>query len=444
MRKSISIFTIVVVLSCPVLAAATPEAGGANLLALKDSLSIAMEKSPAIITARENVTAADGRLGQAFGALLPSLTLSGQMGQSYTKPYTMFGIFTVGTEETASINSYTLTLSQPLYNGALIPGLQLAEAGYNIAKENYEKAKYDLAYNVVNAYYGALKASKMNDLSKDTLDMSKSHLQQVRAMLEAGTATKADVLRVEVMVANNEVGLMKADNALVLAKDAFNNILGRDLETPVALSEKELVAEIITPKTNKECLSIAFDNKADWKIFNLNKQINAKMKDAAYSGYFPSLALIGTTSDNRTEYTKNDFLNTDINTNTIVASAQWTLFDGLAREGRIKEANANLAALEASEESLRNGIVLEVKDACLNLESAVKMIKSAKKAVDLARENYRISKERYRTGTGSNLEMIDAETAFTEAQTNLYQAQFDYQIYKAKVNQAIGKEVYIF
>jgi outer membrane protein TolC len=72
------------------------------------------------------------------------------------------------------------------------------------------------------------------------------------------------------------------------------------------------------------------------------------------------------------------------------------------------------------------------------------MIKSAKKAVDLARENYRISRERYITGAGSNLEMIDAQTAFTQASTNLYQTQFDYQKAKAKVNQVIGADVYPF
>lgn len=417
----------------------------AEELSLKNALDIAMEKSPAIVSAREGVIAADGKLGQAFGAMLPNLSASGQTGQSYTQPYEMFGIVKINTaEETAAVTNYNVSLTQPIFNGALLPGLQLAEAGYDIAKENYRKAQYDLVYNVVSTYYGVLRASKMSDLSRDTLDMSRSHLKQVRAMLDAGTATRADLLRVEVQVANNEVGVMKADNASVLAKDAFNNILGRDLETEVSLSEKEIAAEIVTLKTNKECLVQAFENRPDWKIFKMNKRINASSKDIAYSGYLPSIALIGSATGNKTDYPGDNPLDSDMYSNTIVASGQWTLFDGLAREGRIKEANANLAALEANEESIKNGIVLEVKDACLNLESAVKMIRSARKAVDLAGENYRISRERYRTGAGSNLEMIDAQTAYTEASTNLYQAQFDYQVAKAKVNQAVGADVYPF
>jgi outer membrane protein TolC len=417
----------------------------AEELSLKNALDIATEKSPAIVSAREGVIAADGKLGQAFGAMLPNVSLSGQVGSSFTKPYDVYGVFSVNTrEETAAVTNYSLTLTQPLFNGALLPGLQLAEAGYEIAKENYKKAQYDLIYNVVSTYYGVLRANKMNELSKDTLDMSRSHLKQVRAMLDAGTATRADVLRVEVQVANNEVGVMKADNSLILAKDAFNNILGRDLETDVALSDKEIAAEIVTPKSNKDCLVMAFENKPDWKIYKLNKKINANSKDIAWSGYLPSFAIVGSVISSKTDYPVADELDTDIYTNQVVASGQWALFDGLAREGRIKEAGANLKALEANEESIRNGIVLEVKDACLNLESAVKMIRSARKAVDLARENYRISRERYRTGAGSNLEMIDAQTAYSEASTNLYQAQFDYQVAKAKVNQAVGANVYPF
>jgi outer membrane protein TolC len=417
----------------------------AEELSLKNALDIAMEKSPAIVSAREGVIAADGKLGQAFGAMLPNVSLSGQAGSAYTKPYDAYGIITVNSlEETAATSNYSLTLTQPLFNGALVPGLQLAEAGYDIAKENYKKAQYDLVYNVVSTYYGVLRTNKMNELSKDTLDMSRSHLKQVRAMLDAGTATRADVLRVEVQVANNEVGVMKADNGLILAKDAFNNILGRDLETDVALSDKEIAEEIVTLKPNKDCLIMAFENKPDWKIFKKNKQINANSKDIAWSGYLPSLAIIGSATGNRIDYPKADEMDQDVYNTAVVASGQWALFDGLAREGRIKEANANLAALEANEESIRNGIVLEVKDACLNLESAVKMIRSARKAVDLARENYRISRERYRTGAGSNLEMIDAQTAYSEASTNLYQTQFDYQVAKARVNQAVGSDVYPF
>ncbi|MFH1709751.1 MAG: TolC family protein [bacterium] len=416
----------------------------AEELTLKNSIDIAADKSPAIIYARQGVVAAEGRLGQAFGAVLPALSLSAKYGSSYTQPYEMMGVFTVGTEETSTASSYSLTLSQPLYAGALLPALDIARAGYDIAKESLKKAEFDMRYNVVNSYYGVLRAKKLHELSNESLDMAMSHLDQVKAMYAAGTATKADVLRVEVQVANMELSLAKSNNTLALAKDAFNNVLGRELEEPVDLSEKEIAQKIVEPKPYKECLAMVFDIKPDWIIFQLNKKMSKKTVDVAFSGYFPNLSLVGTYGNNKNEYAKYDALNSDYNSWSVLASGSWTLFDGFATASKIKEAQANLKALEANEEYTKNGIILEVKDACLNLGTAIDVIKSARKAVESAEENYRISKEKYRSGIGSNLEMIDAQTALTETKTNLYQAQFDYQIAKTKVNQVLGKEIYSF
>jgi outer membrane protein TolC len=416
----------------------------ADELTLKSSIDTAMDKSPAIIYARQGVIAADGKLGQAFGAVLPALSLSAQYGQSYTQPYDMMGIITVGTEEASTMTVASLHLNQPIYVGALLPALDIAKAGYEVAKASLKKAEFDLRYNVVNSYYGVLRAQKLYDLSNDSLDMAKSHLNQVKAMYVAGTATKADVLRSEVQVANTELSLTKAENALDLAKDAFNNVLGRSLELPVDLSEKEIAHEIVKPKPYSDCLAVVFDVNPDWITFQLNKKINQKNVDVASSGYYPAISLVGTYANNKNEYVKNDFLNTNYNSWTLLLNGSWTLFDGFSTASKIKEAGANLAAIEANEELTKNGIVLEVKDACLNLNSAVNSISSAKKAVESADENYRISREKYKSGIGSNLEMIDAQTALTEAKTNLYQAQFDYQIAKAKVNKALGKEIYSF
>jgi outer membrane protein len=416
----------------------------ADELTLKTSIDTAMEKSPAIIYARQGVVAADGKLGQAFGAVLPSVAVSAQYGEGYTQPYKLMGVFTYGTDEVSTITNTSVRFEQPLYVGALLPALDIARAGYEVAKETLKKAEFDLSFNVVNSYYGVLRAQKLYDLANESLDMANSHLNQVKAMYAAGTATKADVLRVEVQVADMELSLTKADNALALAKDAFNNVLGKGLDEPVNLSDKEIAQKLVKPVPYSECLAEVFDTKPDWKIYLLNKMIDQKSVDVASSGYFPAFSLIGSYGDTKNAFTKNDILSTDFYSWSLLLNGSWTLFDGFSTASKVKEANANLAAIQANEDITKNGIILEVKDACLNLNSAVNSIGSAKKAVESADENYRISREKYKSGIGSNLEMIDAQTAFTEAKTDLYQTQFDYQIAKARVNKALGKEIYSF
>jgi outer membrane protein len=425
--------------------------GSSPQLSLSNAISIALKENPAITAAKKDLEAADGRLGQAFGLVLPNLTVTANIGDRYQDPQEMvFQMGTsetkleTGTDETARSSGHTFTLAQPLFTGGkLSAGLEIAQAGYDIAKESLRKAQYDLTYSVVSSYYGALRAQKLSDLANESLDMANSHLKQVKAMYQAGTATRADVLRVEVQVSNMEVSVKRASNGLAVAKDAFNNVLSRDLEAPVVLSEKELVGEIVAARSYSECAAKVFDTRPDWKIFQLNKKISHKSIGMNYGDYFPSISLVGTSGNQKTDYPTYPADN-DTNSWSAMLSGSWVLFDGLATPSRVKEAQAKYDAVVAREVSSKNGILLEVKDACLNVASALDVIKSAKKGVESADENYRISKEKYANGIGSNLEMIDAQTSFKEAKTNLYQAQFDYQIAKAKVNQVMGENIYSF
>ncbi len=448
MKKRFILVFFVLILSFSSLCATSEEA---RELTLQKSIQIAMESSPAIKSAKEAMVAADGRLGQAFGAVLPNVSLSGAAGQSYSDPSSMtFQEGTtemsvvIGTTEKADMSNYTFSLTQPLFaGGRLLSALEIAQAGYGVAKEGFRKAQYDLSYNVVNSYYGALRAKKMYELSQESLDMAKSHLDQVNAMYAAGTATKADVLRSEVQVAAMELQLKRSANALALAKDAFNNVLGQDLDSPVLLSEREIAKEVVKAKTYQECSAIVFGTSPDWQIYQLNKKIGEKTVGVESANYWPTIALTGKTGNSRTNYPTYPG-DTNVNAWSVMATGSWTLFDGFSTASRIKEAQANLDSLRTNEEATRNGIFLQVKDACLNLQSAIDVITSAKKAVESAQENYNISKEKYRSGIGSNLEMIDAQTALAQAKTDLYQTQFDYQVAKAKVNQVLGSDIYSF
>jgi len=416
----------------------------ADGLTLGESVTKALDNSPAIIDAREKLKASDARLGQAFGAVLPNLSLSANMGSLYQQPIEMnMGgtLFSYGTEEVASTSGYTLSLTQPLFTGGkLINALDMAKFAYDAERHDYKVAEDGLTYDVISSYYGVLRAQKMKDLSKESLDLANSHLDQVKAMYNAGISTKADVLRSEVQAANSEQTLTKASNALELSKGAFNNILGRGLDEPVELAEKEFANESVALTSYAELTDLAFNKRPDWLSFELGKKISEKNLSIAYGGYFPAISLIGKYGNSKMDYPT--YLKTSQNTWAIMASASWTLFDGLSTQSRIAEADANLRSLGANENKMRNGILLEIKDANLNLKSALEVVVSAKKAVDSAVENYGIAEQKYKSGAGSNLEVIDAQVALTQAKTSLYEAQFDVQTVKAKLNKVIGVDIY--
>jgi outer membrane protein TolC len=424
---------------------------GSQAMTLKESIEGALKNNPVILASQKKLQAAEAKVGQATGAFMPTIKLDGNYGNSYTQPSVTqmslppgFGPggvqnFTFGTSEVAGIKGYTLSLSQPLFVASLFPARGIAIGGAEIARNDLNKVILDTSFNVTQAYYGVLKAEKMVQLSEESMKMAKSHLDQVRAMVSAGVATRADLLRGEVQLANSEVALTKAKSALELARDAFNNSLGRDLEEKVKLEEEGFSGSPPTIPEYKELLKLAFDNRPDWKQYSLAQQVGEENLKLARSAYLPSFLLTGQTGKRITEYSA---YNADANSWTVSGVASWTLFDGLTTQNRVKEAAANLESQRATEKQVRDGIALEVRDAYLTLKGAQETIGSARKAVDSAEENYKVSEVRYQSGVGTNLEVLDAQVARTQSKINHLQTLFDLEIAKAKINKVVAKEVF--
>ncbi|MBI5701039.1 TolC family protein [Candidatus Saganbacteria bacterium] len=419
-----------------------------NGLTLKESINIALKNNPAVIAMDKKNEAAKAKLAQAVGAFFPTLKIDGNISRDYSQPATaqitsqtstgaVTQTLSFGTDATAQTKAISVALSQPIFVPALFPGYKIAQRNADISNEELKKTIQATSYDVTVAYYGIISAKKLVALSEDSLTMARSHLDQVKTMLSTGSATRTDTLRSEVQLANAEAALTKAKNTYEVAKASFNNVLGKSLDETIELTEDTLAFTGNIPDYNS-LLKAGFVNKPEYKQFLFSKDIAESTLQAAQTGYLPTVFLSGNSANRITDYPT---FTTDVRSWQIVGAASWTLFDGLGLQNRIREAAANLDSQKASEEQIKNGIALEVRSAYLNLKSDMELIVSAKKAVDYAEENYKLSNFRYTSGVGTNLEVLDAQVALTQAKTNYLKATFDLEIDRAKLNKILGTEV---
>lgn len=420
-----------------------------HALTLKDSIDLALMNNPAVVSSQKKVDVANARLRQALGTFLPTLKLDGSYGKSYVQPSTVqFTTQTTGgavtqtlafgTDAVETTRSIGLSLSQPLFVAALWPGLKIAQKSADLAGEDLRKAVSETAFNVTQAYFGLLRAEKMVKYAEESREMARSHLDQVASMQKAGAASRADYLRGEVQLANSEVALTRAKNALEIARDVFNNAVGRDLEAKIEIEEQGLAGTVEQRPSYKELLSRAYETRPDWRQYRLTVDVGSEYLRVAQTAYLPTVMLNGQMGNRLTEYPT---FSTDVNSWSIIGAAAWTLFDGFGVQSRIREAAANLESQKASEEQVKNGIALEVREAYLNLTSALETITSAKKAQDAAEENVKVSASRFASGAGTNVEVLDAQASLTQARINYLQALYDVEIAKAKINKVVGKGV---
>lgn len=434
MRRTIIGFSIILVLANTTVA-----------LTLGESIDLALKNNPAVEEAYQGTAQAAGQLSQAGTSFLPSVKLEGAMGKAYSSPQTtelsIGGIpqtLNFGTSDQANTANYSFALTQPLFVAALLPGYGLARKNYDLSRENLRKVTQETTYNTIVAYANVIRAQQLVELSGQSLEMANTHLRQAQIMFNSGVATKADYLRGQVQVLNSQVALTKAKNGLILAQAAFNNVLGRDSDQPVAVDEKEF--DRPSPSALPEysqLLAETFKYRPDWLQILLTEAMAQDTLAVTRTEYLPSFMLVGTYGNSKQEYPA---FKSDVHSWTAVISGSWSLIN-FPTAGKVAEAQAAEAAAAARRKVARNGIELEARGAYFDLKTALETIDLNHKAVEAAEENYKVSETRYNAGAGTNIESIDAQVSLTQARINLLQARFDLEIARAKLNKVVGKEI---
>ena len=125
-------------------------------------------------------------------------------------------------------------------------------------------------------------------------------------------------------------------------------------------------------------------------------------------------------------------------TGLVGATLTFPIFDGFQRERKIQQAKLNLQKTENDIVNATNALTLETESSRTQLLNALSSFNSQKENLALADEVVRVSKVKYDQGVGSNLEVINAETSWREAQTNYYNALYDALVAKVELDKAMG------
>jgi outer membrane protein TolC len=115
------------------------------------------------------------------------------------------------------------------------------------------------------------------------------------------------------------------------------------------------------------------------------------------------------------------------------------IFDGLKKSKQVQQKKLQLEQIENTQELTRNQIDMEQTQAALSFQNNIDALKVQRENMELAEEVYNVSVIKYQEGVGSNLEVLDADASFKEAQTNYYAALYDALISSVDLEKAYGK-----
>lgn len=389
-------------------------------LSLEDSIMMALQNNPAIKMADADREKAEWSISEAKGGKMPTLSLT----HSDKRAKTSAGI---GDSFANSIN-----LSLPLYTGGKAEaGIEQAKLNFKVSDLGVEKSKQQVKLDATTGYFTILQSINALKVSQESVDMMVAHLKNVQAQYGVGVVAKSDVLRSEVELANYQQKQIIAQNGYDLAVSKFNNVLGLPLDTEVKVKDE----------LKHEKYELSLDDSIKYATIHRPEAIQADYSiDAAkqgikvaQSGKLPTVGASATTGWSDTE-----FPGTDNNTWSVGLNATWTPFDSGVTNAKIKQADSTVAKAVQQAKQTKDSIQLEVRQAYFNMNEAEKRIATTQVAVEKAEEDFKISGVRYSAGVGTNLDVIDAQVALTQAKNNYIQAMYDYNTSKANLDKAMG------
>jgi outer membrane protein TolC len=411
-------------------------------LALEESIDMALKNSFVLNIAKEGTKSATAQKREAMTGFLPKFSTSYSYTRLNEEPqikfpgYWLIPSFNIpfGTRDNYN---WVIEAKQPIFaGGGILANYQASRIGADVASVE-EIAKYqDVVQDVKIAYFDVLRAQRVLEAADQSVKMLEAHRDVADNYFQVGFIAKNDLLQAEVELANGRQTLIRAQNAVDMAKARFNTLLKRRIFEPVevvdALNYQPLEQSL------EECLAIAKENRPELKVAALKAEQASKAVWMARSELFPSLSLVGNYTRFGDEASVSGSKFQDAESWYVMAVASWNFWEWGKTKFRVDASKAREnQAIETSKE-VNDQITLEIKNAYLLLREAENQIVVSEKVIEQAEENFRISEERYKERVSTSTEVLDAQTLLTRAKSQYANALGDYNINYAKLQRAMG------
>lgn len=440
--KNLTLFALFLGLAFEVFAADTNAPSWLSRpLSLVDCENIALAQNADIMKAKNDFEASQGVVIQTRAVALPQVKATGQYADkenSLIQPYPG-----MSDQPNQSWNA-GIQLVQDIYaGGKLTAAFKGATATKKQAIAQYNTQIADTLLLVRLAYYDVLLAEQQIIVNEASVKLLQKELDDQQRRFDAGTVPHFNVLRAEVAVANAKPALIHARSQFRIAKNVLVNLLGYNLprevleNIPMTLTDSFDVApwNLALPDAIQQALERRSELKAlrQQVILQDLNVVNAK------SGYKPTVSAFAGYNWMNNEFSTD--LSDELDGWVVGGQVSWDIFDGALTIGKVKQAKALYAKSQTELEDRSRQVELNVRTAFSDFIEAKEVLDSQIKVQEQAEESLREANARFDAGTGTQLDVLDAETSLTQARTTQVQAQHDYAAARARLERAIGADL---
>ena len=449
-----------------------------NMLSLEDCRRLAIENNKKLKIADEEVKASEAQKAEAFTKYLPGIDAMGVylrnqkeinlLSENAYLPVGSFGAdgkfmpdWKIGADEkplvvngqyvpdkvallpkesmtvdARNVGVVQVGLTQPVYMGGKIRAYnQIAGLSEQLAKSKRSGEVQNVILATDEAYWQIISLVNRKKLADKYVQTLQKFVKDVELMHTTGVATKADVLSVRVKLNEGEMVQTKVDNGLSLSRMLLNQICGLPTDTIVALEEEVTGTKVET--VPEETLDEVYSRRPEVTSLQLATDIYKKKEKLALSEYLPTVALTA----NYMSMTPSFF--DGISTKfegmwSVGVGIKAPIFHWGASRKSLRNAKAQTNAMNYKLEEAKEQIELQVNQAEFKMKEVAKKLAMAEKNLERAEENLKFADLGFREGTIPVLNVLEAQTAWLTANSELIDTRIEARLCKVYLEKAYG------
>lgn len=403
-------------------------------ISLEEAIRVALRRSPALAQSDQAIGNALESRRTAWGAFLPSLSMSSGASLRSTQR------FDTNTDRIVlgSSDSYNAGLSASMdvfQGGARFDELARSRADVVAAQARQETQRFNVTLQTKNFFFQALEQQDLLEVARRRIAQAEQSLDLTRRRALAGEATRSDTLRARLELINARQNVLTSEVQTRAARFALGRHIGLaepvEPEVPDDLDPRPLLlseAEILASAENQAPTVIAAEEGV--------RASRAGLK-AAQSAFLPSLRLGGGyTWANQAASLSGGSLSWNTN-----LTMSYNIFNGFARESTIARAGYADRVARFQAEDARLAARQNADGALRAVTTAERAIAIAHEAVALSEEDLRVVSERYRLGVAIILDVITSQISSDQARVDLVRARYDYLVARAELESILGREL---
>lgn len=391
-------------------------------MTLSQCVKLALTHSIELFKQELELDKASADVNRAFYSVFPKLNLSGDVN-------------TLTPFDDPDKESYDLklTLTQPLWQGGAI------SAAYRYANYEYEKArlsvwekKEDLLYQISSLYSEIILKQELVAVYQSAVDVSERLYNTSKNKLDGGVASRYELLRAEVEVANAQAELIREENELNELMLKLYNTMGVSQASNVKLVDVLQLSDSKIDTSNAN--SLALNNRAELLSAMCDIKKAEETLTIVKAEYRPHIDLYASGAYGNSRGEESDWEDEW----QAGIKASMPIFDGFSRSYKLLSAKAELKQAEAELRLQEKNVLSETANAIMQLAYAERYYESQKKNKELSEEVHRMVEEGFNVGKNTQIEVLDARAALTEAMGGYYKSIYTIKQARLNYNLAIG------